>query len=226
MKPLFLLTLLCLCGHAFGQEMATPFYLIGKAGIGFANQYGPDATSETRLNWERADRYYANHPASRRFQPSPAFFLGIGKRFGKLYALEIGAGYVQKGAKIHFSNVDGSARWKQEYLSIPLYNKFYVGRNRQLFFVGGAFLDVLLRATEKGKTSDATYERERGANPIDGGVALGVGYDLNWRDRRRFALELIDHLSFVSYGREMVPQPQRYYNQSLELKLAYRLAFR
>lgn len=65
-KLIFLLALsFLLTNLAFGQETKKGLSLAFKGGLTLANQYGKDTESETFLNGDSTETFYANHPPSK-----------------------------------------------------------------------------------------------------------------------------------------------------------------
>jgi long-subunit fatty acid transport protein len=192
MKKLIILLAL-IPNFLFAQEVNKGFKLSIKTGLTLANMYGNDVESETFLNGDSPETFYANHPASNKFKSGINFGSLLEYRFNKRYSLGIGVNYIQKGAEINASerwnstlqvseNVDGKIKWIQNYWTIDLPLKVYFPLKQDEFFLqGGLSFGHLINSKEKGDIDISgekyQYTNERGANKNETGFLLGLGYN-------------------------------------------------
>jgi len=234
----FYLLVFCILG--FGQTFDKSLDFSIKTGLTFANMYGPEADDETFLNGGFPDGFYANHPASTVFKTG--FNLGVllDYRTGKHFSWGVGAAYIQKGARInaskHWNNnlddyetVDGRIVWRQDFLSIELPFTYYLPiQQDELYFRLGLFAGILLNSEEKGDISiaekDYEYVNQRDANKVEPGYFAAVGYSYNLPNTtaKLFAEIFWTRSVFVSPGRDMIPNSQYYYNQSVSVNIGYK----
>lgn len=243
MKKLIILLIL-MTNLTFAQEIKKGFSLSMKGGWTLANMYGKDAESETFLNGDSPETFYANHPASKNFKSGVNLGTLLEYRFGKRYSFGIGVNYIQKGARIKvtenwnstdqiYENVDGRIYWIQNYWTIDLPIKVYFPlKQNDLFLLGGLSFGHLINSKEKGNIEifreRYKYTNERGANKNETGFLLGFGYNHKLSNKTdSFLIEFIWNRSFgKSYGQDMIPSPDYYYNQTFNLNIGYKFKFK
>ncbi|MCK9451605.1 MAG: PorT family protein [Bacteroidales bacterium] len=212
-----------------------------KTGVSFANMYGPEADAETFLNGRNPENFYANHPASTVFKSGFNFGVLLDKRTGKHFSYGFGASYIQKGARVNatkhwnsdlddYESVDGRIVWKQNFLSVELPFTYYLPiQQDELYFRLGLFAGILLKSEEKGDINiagmDYKYVNKRDANKVEPGyfVVAGYMYALPNSKSKLFAEISWARSVFVSPGRDMIPNSQFYYNQSISINIGYQL---
>lgn len=214
-----------------------------KTGVSFANMYGPEADAEIFLNGRNPENFYANHPASTVFKSG--FNLGVllEKRTGRHFSYGFGASFIQKGARVNatkywnsdlddYEIVDGRIVWKQNFLTVEVPFTYYLSiQEDELYFSLGLFAGILLKSEEKGDISIASknykYVNDRDANKIEPGyfIAIGYTYALPNTKNKIFAELSWARSVFVSPGRDMIPNSQYYYNQSISVNFGYKFSF-
>ena len=240
MKKTALLLLLILPIISVAQETKTGFSFSVKGGLTLANMYGEDVQSETFLNGSSPDNFYANHGASNHLKAGMNFGGVLDYRFGRKLSLGIGTSYIQKGDRINatthwnsdiqdFEPVDGRINWIQNYLTLDVPLKIYFPvKESELYLQGGPSFSKLFNSKEKGTvtvgTTDYTFENNRGANDTEPGFFLGAGYLWSMKDKPGdILIEFIWNRTVgKSYGRDLIPHPQYYYNQTFSLNVGYR----
>lgn len=243
MKKLIILFVI-MTNFIFSQESKKGFSTSVKVGWTMANMYGEDAVNKTFLNGDNPETFYANNPASNLVRSGTNAGLILDYRFLENISFGIGANYTQKGARINatkhwssslqtFENVDGEIYWIQNYWTIELPIKVYFPiKENELVFQGGLSLGYLINSKEKGniEISGEKYEytNDRGANKNETGFLLGLGYNqLLSNKKNSFMIEFIWNRSLgKSYGGDMIPNPQRYYNQTFNLNAGYKFDFK
>ncbi len=242
-KVLILIGLLSLTSLSFSQESRRGLNVSLKSGVTLANMYGKDVEKETFLNGDNAEEFYANNPASSVFKAGANVGLKVDYRFGRFFSLGIGASYIQKGAKINankhwnsssqlYEDVDGKVLWHQNFWTIELPLTIYIPiKQNDLYFQAGVFGGFLANSEERGEVSfaDQNYEYTtyRFANKNELGYSLSGGYiySLPSNYGKIFA-EMAWTRSFLgSIGRDMIPNPQSYYNQTLSFNIGYMYTF-
>ena len=196
MKKAMLTTylILILVNLSFGQKDKSGLSISLKSGVTFANIYGPDVESETFLNGDNPETFYANHPASSEFKNDFNFGLSLDYRFGKHVSLGLGASYIPKGARINvdkhwnsdlqtYEDVNGEINWNQNFWTIELPITIYLPVKQNDFYIqAGIFGGFLINSEEKGdiKLSGQEYEyvnnRSTRTNEKEPGFFLGCGY--------------------------------------------------
>ncbi|SFU70727.1 Outer membrane protein beta-barrel domain-containing protein [Pustulibacterium marinum] len=227
----------------FAQDTKKGFDFTFKSGLMLANQYGKDAESETFLNGDSPENFYANNPASKKLKSGVSIGGLIEFRFNKRLSLGLGANYIQKGSKINatnhwnsetqeYENVDGTIKWIQNYWTIDLPLKIYFPiKQNEIHILGGLTFGHLINSKEKGdiKISENKYDytNDRGANKNEQGFLVGIGYNyLLPNKKNHLILEFIWNRSFgKSYGGDLIPNPQKYYNQTFNLSFGYKFDF-
>jgi len=233
-----------LINFVFSQEIKRGFELSFKGGLTLANQYGKDTDSETFLNGDSPENFYANHPASDKLKSGINIGSLIEYRFNRKISLGFGVNYIQKGSKINtvshwnsenqeFENVDGTVKWIQNYWTIDLPIKIYFPLKQNEFnLLGGLTFGHLINSKEKGNIdisgNDYEYTNDRGANKSELGFLLGVGYNyLLPNEKNHLIIEFIWNRSFgKSYGDDLIPSSQKYYNQTFNLSVGYKFDFK
>src|SRR5690606_5927307 len=68
------------------------------------------------------------------------------------------------------------------------------------------------------------YSNNRGANEKESGFFLGLGYDyLLPKKNGSLSIEMVWNRSFgKSYGGDLIPNPQEYYNQTFNMRVGYK----
>lgn len=214
-----------------------------KGGLTLANQYGKDAESETFLNGDSPENFYANNPASKNLKSG--FNIGslLEYRFNRRFSVGVGINYIQKGSKINatqhwnsttqdYEKVDGKIKWIQNYWTVDLPLKVYFPiKQNELFLQGGLSFDHLINSEERGAIEIAgkeyDYTNDRGANKNEIGFLLGFGYSyLLPNNKDSLILEFIWDRSFgKSYGSDLIGISQKYYNQTFSLNIGYTFKF-
>lgn len=233
-----------LINFAFAQEIERGFELSFKSGLTLANQYGKDADWETSLNGNSSENFYANHPASKKLKTGINIGGLIEYRFNRRISLGLGLNYIQKGSKInavyHWNsetqeneNLDGTIKWIQNYGTMDLPLKVYFPLKQNEFnLLGGLTFGRLINSEEKGNIeisgNEYDYTNDRGAKKNELGFLLGVGYNyLLSNKKNHLTLEFVWNRSFgKSYGDDLIPNPQKYYNQTFNLSIGYKFDLR
>lgn len=246
MKESFLTLILTfsLMNVVFAQKTERGFELSFKGGLTLANQYGKDADSETFLNGTSPENFYANHPASNKLKTGINIGGLIEYRFHSILSLGFGANYIQKGSKINvlnhwsrenqeYENVEGTIKWIQNYWTIDLPFKIYFPLEQSEFnLLGGLTFGRLINSEEKGNIeisgNEYDYTNHRGANKNELGFLLGLGYNYLLPNKKNYlTLEFVWNRSFgKSYGVDLIPNPQKYYNQTFNLSVGYKFDFK
>ena len=221
----------------FAQNTKKGFDFTIKSGLTLANQYGSDAVSETFLNGDSPENFYANNPASKKIKSGINIGGLIEYRFNKRLSLGLGANYIQKGSKINatnhwnsatqeYENVDGTIKWIQNYWTIDLPLKVYFPlKQNEIHILGGFTFGHLINSMEEGNIEISgnkyDYTNNRGANKNELGFLLGIGYNyLLPNKKNNLILEFIWNRSFgKSYGGDLIPNPQNYYNQTFNMSI-------
>jgi hypothetical protein len=230
--------------YSFAQESKSGFEFTLKGGLTLANQYGKDVDSETFLNGDSPENFYANHPASNNLRSGINLGSLIEYRFNRRLSLGLGISYIQKGSKIkatthwnseiqEFENVDGTIKWIQNYLTLDLPLKVYFPLNQnEIYLLGGLTYGYLINSKEKGNIeisgNEYDYTNDRGANKNELGYMLGVGYNFLLPNKKNhLIIEFIWNRSFGnSFGDDLIPNPQEYYNQTFNLSIGYKFNLR
>jgi len=232
---LFLYTIL-----SFAQKSESKLSISIKSGVTFANMYGPDVANETFLNGYNSETFYANHPASNGIKNGFNSILLLNYKLSKSLSLGLGASYIQKGAKINankhwntilqtYENVNGKIYWNQNFwtIEIPLTVYFPIKQN-DIFLQAGIFMGYLIDTEEKGDISISNikyeYINNRRANEKEPGFSLTCGYLYSLPNNNGdIIVELSWTRSFInSPGRDMIPDPQYYFNQTISLNIGYK----
>lgn len=238
-KTILLISLLTLVNLSFSQENKTGLNISLKFGIVFANMYGDDVESETFLNGDDVESFYANHPVSDVFKSGINFGFKLDYRFNKFFSLGIGTSYIQKGAKINankhwnsdlqaYEDVNGKIFWNQNYWTIEFPLTIYIPiKQNDIYFQAGLFKGYLINSEEKGKISiendDYEYTNDRRANEKEPGYFFNTGYIYSFSNHLgKIFTELTWTRSIIeSPGSDMIPNPQYYYNQTLSFNIGY-----
>jgi len=241
-KIILTICLLSLVCFSFAQGNKKGFSLSLKSGITFANMYGQDVKSETFLNGDNPENFYANDPASNVFKLGDNFGLLLDYRFNQHISLGIGTSYIQKGAKINvnrywnsemqtYVEVKGKTYWNQSFwtLEIPLTIYLPLQQN-DIYFQVGIFTGFLINSEEKGniKISGKEYEyvNNRIANGKEPGYFLRGGYIFSLPNNKGSIFgELSWSRSIKTAGSGIIPNPQYYYNQTISINIGYRYHF-
>lgn len=241
-KAFTALFFLSLITSGYSQKDKTGFSVSLEAGIVKSNLYGSDVESETFLNGSY-DNLYTNNPASDKFKNGIAAGLSLDYRFSRYFSLGLGAGYIEKGARINaveywnpaaamYQEVNGNIFWRQNFwtLEIPV-NVYIPIKTNDIYFQAGYFQGFLIKSEEAGEISidgfsGYSYERERNANEQEPGYFLGAGYlhSISNSGSGLYA-EIIWARSLKSPGKDLIPNPAEYYNQSISLNIGYRHQF-
>lgn len=206
--------------------------------------YGQDVVSETSLNGNDADNFYANSPASDLFKGGPVFGIGADYRWNRYFASGLYASYIAKGAKINaakhwnhelgaYEDVNGNIYWHQNFwtLEIP-FTGYIPHKNNDIFLKSGIFAGFLIKSEEKGKIEisgrEYEYTNERHANSSEPGYFLGAGYLFSLPDKKgAISGEVLWQQSVIkSPGSGMVPRSLWYFNQAVIISFAYTFAIR
>ncbi len=231
---LIVLFLLGIVFHMKAQSQTKRWNYAIKGGYTAANMIGENVAGSTFLNGNTPDDFYANHPASSGIRHGFNIGLGVVRNFTDAYALRLEANYSQKGSRTALESywngeeslpAAGNAIWKQNYVSIPLMGQVSLGRWKTFFISAGMFTGFLINAEETGdiKLSGTpySYTNDRGANEFEVGALAGIGYQRRLLGKRKIQVELRGNWSSISYGRNLDPNPDRYYNQSVDLTFGY-----
>lgn len=241
-KTLVTFILLCFTLSGLTQESKQGFNMSVKSGITFANMYGSDVVSETFLNGDNPENFYANHPASDVFKTGLNGGLMIDYRFNEHISLGLGASYIQKGAKINvgekwnhelqqYEEVKGNIYWNQNFWMFEMPLNIYIPlKQNELYFKAGLFAGVLIKSEEEGDISIANeeyeYVNDRHANQREPGYFIGGGYvhSLPGNKGSLFAEISWSRSIINSIGSGMIPNPQYYFNQTISLNVGYRIS--
>lgn len=239
----FLLLIFLLTNLIFAQERHKGLSISLKGGLTMANQYGEDAESETFLNGDSPETFYANNPASTNLRSGINIGSLLEYRFNRRFSLGVGINYIQKGSGIkanqHWSssnqdyeNVEAKIKWRQNYLTLDVPLKVYFPITKNEFFLqGGPSFGHLLYSEEKGTVevsgNEYDYTHDGGANKNEVGFLLGFGYSYLLPNKKdSLILEFIWNRSFgKSYGSDMIGNSQKYYNQTFSLNIGYAFKF-
>jgi len=213
-----------------------------KGGLTLANQYGRDTESETMLNGDSPITFYSNQPASNKLKSGINIGSLLEYRFNNRYSLGLGINYIEKGSKInadkHFNrttqsyeSVNGTINWFQNYWTADLPLKIYFPAKQNEFnLLGGLTFGHLSNSIEKGDIeisgSNYEYTRDRTTNKNEIGFLLGCGYDyLIPNKNSSLTIEFIWNRSFNrSIGADYIPIRQKYYNQTFNISLGYKVS--
>lgn len=220
----FACLLSCLVALSYGQIGVAASL---KGGATLANQYGSDAHSKTVINGATADEFYANHPASNHTKAGFTAAAQLDVRWGRWVGVGLSAGFLPKGAKIDVSGpsssydkISGDVYWVQNYWFWEVPVKIFMPVLTEAYVLAGPSFAYLLKSQEQGKIKidgqKHTYTRDRGANDRESGFILGAGYHFTPNLGAEFAW---NRALFESYGADMVPNPQYYYNQTFSLNV-------
>lgn len=245
MKKIVLsILLLIITGFGIAQENNTGFSISFKTGITFANMYGPNVESETFLNGSNPDNFYANHAASSIFKPGFNIGLLADYRFSKYVSLGVGTSYIQKGARINatthwdsdaqtYEDVKGNIYWKQNFWTLEFPVTVYLPiKKDDIYLQGGIFTSFLINSKEEGKITisekDYEYVNDRRANKAENGYFLGAGYIYSLpKIKGKLFAEINWTRSIInSPGRDLIPYPQYYYNQTISINIGYSYNFK
>ena len=224
----------------FAQEAKRGFELSFKSGLTLANQYGKDANSETFLNGNIPENFYANHPSSKKLKTGINIGGLIEYRFNMRLSLGLGINYIEKGSKINavnhwnsenqeFENVNGTIKWIQNYWTMDLPLKIYFPlKQNEIHLLSGLTFGHLINSKEKGNIeilgNEYEYTNDRGANKNEPGFLFGVGYNFLLPNKKNhLTIEFVWNRSFgKSYGDNLIPNPQKFYNQTFNLSIGYK----
>lgn len=238
-----LLVLILFVNFNFAQDSKKGFDFTFKSGLTLANQYGKDAKSETFLNGNSPENFYANHLASNKLKSGFNLGGGLEYRLNKKISLGLGLNYIQKGSKINatnhwnseiqeYENIDGTIKWVQNYWAIDLPLKIYFPLNQnEMHLLGGFTFGHLSNSKEKGDIevlgNKYEYTNGRDANKNEQGFLVGIGYNyLLQKNKNHLVIEFIWNRSFgKSYGSDLIPNPQKYHNQTFNLNIGYKFNF-
>jgi len=239
-STLIFIILFFLVNYSFSQESKNGFEFTFKSGLTLANQYGKDVKSETFLNGDSPENYYANHPASNKLKNGINVGSLIEYRFNRRLSLGIGINYIQKGSKINatthwnretqkYENVSGTIKWIQNYWAIDLPLKVYFPlKQNEIHLLGGLTFGHLINSKEKGNIeisgNEYDYTNDRRANKNELGFLVGVGYNYLLPNKKsHLTIDFIWNRSFGnSFGEDLIPNPQKYYNQTYNLSIGYK----
>lgn len=227
--------------YSFAQGIQPGFKLSLKGGLTMANQYGEDADSETFLNGDDPENFYANHAASTHLKSGINLGGLVEYNFNKRISLGLGINYIQKGSEINatthwnsetqnYDQVDGTIKWIQNYWTMDLPLKVYFPfKKHELHLLGGFTYGHLSHSEENGDIEisgvEYQYTNNRGANNNEPGFLAGAGFNYLLPNNIDYlTIEFIWSRSFgVSFGDDMIPNPQKYYNQTFSLNIGYKL---
>ncbi len=239
-KILLSICLISLINFSFAQKSKKGLNISLKSGITFANMYGDGVESNTFLNGSNPDNFYANNPASDVFKNGFNAGLLLDYRFGKYFSLGLGVSYLQKGAKINalkhwnhntqqYENVGDKIYWCQNFWTLEFPLTIYIPlKKNDIYFQAGLFSGFLLRSEERGSVNmsgnNYKYTNDRYANEEEPGYFLSAGYIYSLPERYGsvFAELSWSKSIMLSAGREMIPDPEYYYNQTISISLGYR----
>lgn len=243
MKNLTLLIaiLLLSSGKILSQEINKGLSISLKGGLTLANQYGRDVESETQLNGNPPS-FWANQPASNKLKSG----INIGSlfeyRINNRYSLGLGIGYTQKGSAInadkHFNNttqsyesVTGTVNWIQNFWTADIPFKLYLPAKQNEFnLLGGFSFGHLANSIENGNIeisgSNYEYSRDRYTIKNEIGFLIGCGYNyLIPNTKSNLSIEFIWNRSFnKSIGADFIPTRLKYFNQTFNINLGYKLS--
>ena len=234
MKQIALIIILVIINLiTYSQNNYKGFSTYIKSGYSTSNMTG-DVKNLTLLLYSDINSFRANSPAGSLFRSGITFGAGFEYRFFKYIAIQIDANYAQKGCKINVKNslggvatIEGTACWKQNYITIPFAVKIFFWK--EFYLSGGVFVDFLLNSYEHGyiKIEGQSYEyiRDRGANEKDYGYVAGLGYKYVLTNKHSIIIDFRGNRSLLSYGRDFIPHPNYYYNQMFEVSLGYSYKF-
>ena len=238
-KALTALILVTFISSGLAQENKTGFSVSVEAGYTKSNLYGADVESETFLNGSY-DNLYVNNPASDQSKSGLNAGLQLDYRFLRYFSIGLGAGYIEKGARLNaveywngaaqlYQEVDGNIFWKQNFWTLEVPVTVYVPiKTNDIYFQGGFFQGFLIKSEETGEisidgSSGYTYETERTANEQDPGYFLGAGYLHSFSNSGSgLYAEMVWARSIKSQGKDMIPHSKEYFNQSISLNIGYR----
>jgi len=234
--------LLFFSSRILSQELNKGLSISFKGGLTLANQYGRDTESETQLNGDSPESFYANHPASNELKSG----INIGSlfeyRFNNHYSLGLGINYIEKGSKINadrhynrttqsYESVTGTVNWIQNYWTADIPVKLYFPAKQNEFnLLGGFTFGHLSNSIEKGdiEISGSKYEYTRDRRTIKNeiGFLLGCGYNYLIPNKNgNLTIEFIWNRSFnKSIGADLIPTAQKYYNQTFNISLGYKFS--
>ncbi len=241
MKKLFLLLSLSflIVNYTQAQDTKKGLNLSFKGGLTLPNQYGKDAVSETFLNGNSPETFYANNPASKGLKSGVNIGGLMEYRFNQLLSFGVGINYIQKGSKINaisywnsdiqeYEDVNGTVKWIQNYWTLDLPLKLYFPlKQNELYLLGGFTLGHLSSSKEKGNIdisgTNYEYTNDRGANKNESGFLAGFGYNYQLSNANNLFFEFVWNRSLgKSYGSELIPIPKEYYNQTFNLSIGYK----
>jgi len=203
--------------------------------------YG-DVTSETFLNGDSPENFYANDPASDIIKSGVNFGLLLDYRFSKYISIGVGTSYIQKGAKINankywnsnlqaYEDVKGTIYWNQNFWTLEIPLTIYIPLEKNdIYFQIGFFTGFLVNSEEKGEISisdkEYKYVNNRITNGKEPGYFLSSGYMYSLpKNTGDIFVELSWSRSIKSLGRGLIPEPQYYYNQTLSINIGYKYYF-
>ncbi len=243
-KYIAVILMLFLTTLTYAQEVKKGFQISFKGGLTLSNQYGKDVSDETFLNGDSPENFYANNLAGTKLKIGVNIGGLVDYRLSKRISLGLGINYIQKGAKINvatkwnseiqgYEDVDGTAKWIQNYGTVDLPVKIYFPvKQNELHLLGGLTYGHLFNSKEKGEVkisgTEYSYTNERGANNNELGFLLGVGYDYllgNKKDYLTIGFTWNRSLG-TSYGEKFIGTTQKYYNQTFSLTIGYKFDLR
>ena len=242
MKNLVLLiaVLLLFSGSILSQDIKRGLSISLKGGLSLANQYGRDTESETMLNGDSPESFYANQPASSKLKSGINTGGLFEYRFNNRYSLGLGFNYIEKGSKINavrhynhttssYESVTGKINWNQNYWTADIPLKLYFpARQNEFNLLGGLSFGHLANSTEKGDVeisgTSFEYTRDRRTNKNEIGFLFGCGYSyLIPKLNSALTIDFIWNRSFNrSIGADLIPTPQKYFNQTFNICLGYK----
>ena len=235
-----IISLLIFINSSFSQSNKSGLNLSLKSGVTFANMYGPDVESETFLNGSNPENFYSNHPASNKFKNGLNIGLLLDYRIGKFLSFGFAINYIQKGAQINvteywnsnlliWEDVCGNISWNQNFWTFEIPITFYIPVNdNDLYLQVGIYKGILINSIEKGNISisgqEYKYAHDRRANEKEPGFSLGCGYIYSLPNNKgKLFTELSYSISIInSPGSEMIPNPQFYHNQNININIGYK----
>ena len=234
MKQIVLIIILVIINLiTYSQNNYKGFSTYIKSGYSASNMTG-DVKNLTLLLYSDINSFRANSSAGSLFRKGITFGAGFEYRFFKYIAIQIDANYAPKGCKINVKNslggvatIEGTAYWKQNYITIPFTARIYFWK--EFYLSGGIFVDFLLNSYEYGdikiEGQSDEYRREKGANEKDYGYAAGLGYKYAITNKHSLLIDFRGYRSLLSYGRDYTPHLGDYYNQMFEVSLGYSYKF-
>jgi opacity protein-like surface antigen len=234
--------LLLSSGRILSQEVNNGLSISFKGGLTLANQYGKDTESETILNGNPPESFWANQPASNKLKSGINIGSLLEYRFNNRYSLGFGINYIEKGSKINadrhwnrttqsYESVNGAVNWIQNYWTADLPLKLYIPAKQNEFnLLGGFTFGHLSNSIENGDIeisgNDYEYTRDRTTNKNEIGFLLGCGYNyLIPNKNSNLTIEFIWNRSIIkSIGADLIPSPQKYYNQTFNISLGYKFS--